>query len=106
MSSTEHTDHPSSHTHGLDPECPRCHQHADDPTGLDSENLTRIWRGDHHTSLDLAAFNTLYRAVVLTQRLGEAVAYRKFEPGVHSITTFVPDEKPDQYALFKFGGRA
>lgn len=98
--------HPAkTHTEGIQPDCPRCAEYVKEPTQLDGENLRRIWSGRIYTAEDMEVYNTLYRAVVLTQRLSEGVAWRSFEPGVHDIATFTPEEKPSQYELFQFGGR-
>lgn len=102
---TAHTHEPMTHTHGLQPECPRCAEYIETPTLLDAENLNRIWRGDHKTREDVLAYDALYRAVVITQRLSEAIAWRDFVHGRDNIETFTPHEKPDQYAMFDFGGR-
>ena len=101
-----HTEHPDTHHSGIDDECPECQKYVDQPTQLDEENLRRIWSGTIITKRDMAVFNTLYRAVVLTQRLGSAFAWREFRHGVDDIATFEPQPKPDQFALFDFGGRA
>lgn len=38
-----HTYHPDTHTHGLDDECPRCHEHSLHPfESLDDENLRQL----------------------------------------------------------------
>lgn len=102
---SEHNHEAMTHTHGIQPNCPRCAEYVKSPTELDAENLNRIWRGDWHTQEDARAFDALYRAVVITQRLAEAVAWRDFDPRVDSIMDFTPHAKPDQYALFEFGGR-
>lgn len=102
---TEHNHTPMTHTHGIQDDCPRCAQYVERPTDLDAENLLRIWRGEHHTKLDVKAYDVLYRSVVLTQRVSEAVAWRDFRHGEDSITSFVPHPKPSQYELFAFGGR-
>lgn len=100
-----HTPHADSHVHGLADDCPECRGRVANPTEIDAENLRRIWEGTWHTATDRDVFNVLYRAVVLTQRLGEAFAWRDFDPTVDSITSHVPHPKPDQYALFEHGGR-
>ena len=105
MSDVVHDHPPMTHTHGLQDGCPRCQQYVERPTDLDAENLNRIWRGDHHTALDVQAYNALYRAVVITQRLAEAVAWRDFDPATESILDHTPHPKPDQFTLFEFGGR-
>lgn len=102
---TEHNHEAMTHTHGIQDDCPRCAEYVKEPTQLDATNLTRIWRGEHHTRSDVLAYDVLYRSVVITQRLAEAVAWRDFVHGVDSIVDFEPHAKPDQYALFEFGGR-
>lgn len=106
MSGIVHNHPAMTHTKGLQDGCPRCEQYVERPFDLDSTNLERIWRGEHHTRLDVRAFDVLYKAVVLTQRISEAVAWRDFDPATQSITEHVPHPKPDQYALFQFGGRS
>lgn len=66
-----------THTHGLQDDCPRCQQYADDPTLLDDANTIRLWRGDCHTALDRAAQSTLYRHAVVTQRLIASLTYEE-----------------------------
>lgn len=39
MSDVQHTDHPDVHTHGLADGCPRCEEHAENPTSLDARML-------------------------------------------------------------------
>lgn len=58
-----------THAHGLQDDCPRCREYAADPTGLDDENMIRLWRGRCHTALDRQAQATLYRHAVMTQRV-------------------------------------
>lgn len=106
MSDLVHDHPPMTHTHGLQPDCARCQQYVERPTDLDATNLNRIWRGDLKTTLDVKAFDALYRAVVITQRLSEAVAWRDFDPEVESIAEHTPHPKPDQFTLFEFGGRS
>jgi len=107
-----HIYHPDTHTHGLCDECPRCEEHAATLTGLDAENLVRLWRGQLHTRTDVAAYNALYRSVVVTQRLGEAFAVKAWHAAGGSIENIGsgPDlrtfAKPDAFELFKVGGRA
>lgn len=108
---TSHSFHEDSHEAGLADDCPRCQEHALEPTGLDAQNLRRIWEGPHHTATDLKAFNTLYRSVVTTQRLGEAYAVAAWRSAGGSVATMSdgPDladfAKPDAFELFDHGGR-
>lgn len=42
---TIHSPHPDTHAHGLQDDCPRCQEHAEDPiSSLDAGNLRRIVR--------------------------------------------------------------
>lgn len=96
----EHNHPPMTHAAGLQVGCPRCEQHAAEPTGLDADNLARIWRGEIHTALDMAAFNVLYRAAVTTQRLEEAFMYELVDGRPAKV------RERSEVDIWKVGGRA
>jgi hypothetical protein len=110
---THHIEHGDTHTEGLHDDCPRCAEHAAQPTGLDAENLRRIWSGDFKTRTDAEAYNVMYRSVVLWQRLVEAYQWEDFdgyrrklrdEDFGEAVRSFQP--KPaSEIDLFRVGGR-
>lgn len=106
-----HIEHPDTHTHGLHDGCLRCAEHAERPTGLDGENLRRIWSGDIKTRMDMDAYNLLYRSVVLTQRLTEAFQYAEFDehcrdqPGFGAALASFTPTPAHEIDLFTVGGR-
>lgn len=109
---THHIEHGDSHTEGLHDDCPRCREHALQPTGLDAENLRRIWSGDFHTRLDVEAYNVMYRSVVTWQRLTEAFQWAAFEEHRQdragfddALRSFTPTPR-EEIDLFKVGGRS
>lgn len=99
-----HTHPPMTHTHGLQDDCPRCAEYVERPTDLDAENLRRIWSGQIHTATDMKAYNALYRAAVLVQRLEEAWMWEDFDPSTMSIALFDPKPR-EEIDLFAVGGR-
>lgn len=101
-----HIDHEDSHTAGLCNACPQCLEMARTPTMLDGENLRRIWQGQLKTATDMAAFNTLYRSVVATQRVAEAFQTQELESmPMESWSSAELPERLDQFRLFEVGGR-
>lgn len=92
-----HIEHPDTHTHGLCDDCPRCAEYLHRPTGLDHENLRRIWRGDLKTATDMKVYNELYRMAVMAQRMQEAFVWEFYT---------ISDPPPEGIVidLFKVGG--
>lgn len=64
-----HTDHPPAATHGLADDCPKCQRNAHVPNTLDEDTIQRIWRGEWHSKLDRQAYDRMYNAAILTQRI-------------------------------------
>jgi hypothetical protein len=95
-----HNHEAKTHTHGLQDDCPRCAEYVKEPHQLDGENMRRLWSGRILTKTDMQAYNALYRAAVLTQRLEEAFMYA------------LVDGKPERVLerhdvdLWEHGGRA
>ena len=96
-----HNHGPVTHTEGLQDDCDRCAEMAEKPTDLDSENLKRIWSGTILTRLDMVAYNNLYRAAVVVQRLEEAFMY---ELGPDGMPRRVRERS--EVELWKLGGKA
>lgn len=70
---TTHTFHEDSHTHGLDPSCPRCREHAEHPEEMDKKNIRRLLEGHTYTELDVYAADRLRRLMAQGLRLAAIV---------------------------------
>ncbi len=112
MADVHHTHDGFADQHGLYDDCPRCAEYVKRPTELDGGHLRRIWSGSIVTHTDLAVFNVLYRAVVVTQKLVEAFQWEAFDtflPGEdfgERVSAFEPAPRRDAFTLFEVGGRS
>ncbi len=93
-----HSDHPDTHTHGLDDSCERCAEHAQHPTGLDYDNVRRIWRGDTKTLNDMKAYNNMYATACTVQHMMNAFRWEGYTL-LNQPTTLEFD------SIFDYGGQ-
>lgn len=85
-----HSQHPTTHEHGLADDCPRCAQHAAEPfIGLDDANLAALvertvaWMRDEEfprSDVEAQAMSVVETAIVQARRLLRV--YPSFAEGV------------------------